>query len=198
MLSVGMLGCGGSSSHHVDGAPDTPPDISGSTTLTITAYRTAGPVNAQLVAVQDGDGAWTALSGSAGVYTTTLHSDRYGVMTSCATAMFGGGPSIFYASVSNGTTLFLADCEDPGPATAYISGTLTGAAAPIRFIVDAFFGVTDVPAGTTTYAASTLVGSQRLIAEELVNGRPVKLATNDANVVDSATLNFDSPRASRR
>src|SRR5262249_55506881 len=53
------------------------------------------------------------------------------------------------------------------------------------------FGQTDVPAGTTTYTLSTVAGPERLIAEELVGGRPIKLATIDATVVDGATQNFD-------
>jgi hypothetical protein len=189
MFSVGLLACGGSSSHPpVDGSPDT---SGSSTTLTITTYRVSGPVNTQLVAVQDADGPWTALAGTAGVYTSTLHGDRYGVMTSCVSTT-SGGASIYYGAVSDGTKLYFADCGDPGAAAAHISGTVTGAAAanPV-LIVDGFFGSADVPAGTTTYTLSTLAGPEKLFAEELVNARPVKLAAVDASVIDGATVSFD-------
>ncbi len=180
ILSVGTLACA------------THPDASGSSTLTVTTYRTSGPVNTQLVAIQDGDGPWTVLSGTAGVYTATLQSNRYGVMTSCVSAMFGGGPMIVYGTISDGTALYFADCEDSGPAVANITGTVTGAAAanPVS-ILDQSFDTADVPAGTTTYALASTAGPQKLIADELVNARPVKLAMVDANVVDGATANFD-------
>ena len=180
LLSVGTLACGGA------GAPDKP------ATLTINSYRIGGPANTQLVAVQDGDGPWTALTGTAGIYTATIHGDRYGVMTSCATTTFGGGPTIYYATIADGTTLYFDDCEDPGEAMADITGTITGAAAadPVR-VHDSFFQETDVPAGTTTYMLTTLAGSQTLIAEELVDKRPVKLARMDATVHDGAKVNFD-------
>lgn len=194
ILSVALLGCGGGSGHNPDASPDSTPIDSAppSTTLTITTYRTAGPINTQLVAVQDGDGAWTALTGTSGVYTATLHTDRYGVLVACTSTMFGGGPAVFYAAVSDGTKLYFSDCDDPGAPAANISGAITGAAPanPTR-IIDAFFGQTDVPAGTTTYTLGTLAGPERLIAEELVGMRPIKLATVDTNVTDGATVNFD-------
>jgi len=195
MAIAALLGCGGGSHHHdVDAALDTPIDTPDpTTTLTINTYRAAGPVNTQLVAVQDGDGAWSAVMGINGVYTAKLHSDRYGVMVACATAMAGGGPSIYYGTISDGTNLYFSDCQDPtSTATANISGTITGAAAanPTR-VNDAYFVFVDLPAGTTTYTLSTTPGPERLIAEELVGNRPVKLAVADITAVDGGTQNFD-------
>ena len=190
LLSVGLLACGGSSNHpSPDGSVDSPPQ--GATTLTINTYRASGPVNIQLVAVQDGDGPWTVLTGNAGVYTTTLHGDRYGVLTSCVTAT-SPGVSLWYAATSDATTLYFEDCADPGPPAASIHGAVTGApAADPTSVLDAYFDEADVPAGMTAYTLATEAGAQRLIAEDLVNMRPVKLATVDGNVTDGATINFD-------
>jgi hypothetical protein len=88
--------------------------------------------------------------------------------------------------------VFLRREDDVSTASATISGTITGAAAthPVR-VLDGFVGSADVPARTTTYTLPTLVGPQRLFAEELVDMRPVKLATVDATVTDGEQVNFD-------
>src|SRR5205823_7355470 len=44
---------------------------------------------------------------------------------------------------------------------------------------------------TSTYNFSTYAGTERLIAEDLANMRPVKLATADVTVADGANVNFD-------
>jgi hypothetical protein len=73
------FGCGGSSSHSVDAQVDTPVDTPKTiTTIKVTTYGGNGPVNTQLVVVQDGDGPWTVVSGNAGVYTEGVHSDHLG------------------------------------------------------------------------------------------------------------------------
>jgi hypothetical protein len=183
-----VVACSHHSNHSPDAAIDTP---TGGTALTITTYRASGPVNTQLVAVQDGDGPWTALTGTAGVYTATVHGDRYGVLTSCVSGLYSGA-SLWYAAISDSTALYLDDCADPGPASAGIRGSVTGApAADATSVLDAYFDEADVPAGTTAYTLSTFVGAERLIAEDLVNMRPVKLATVDGTVADGATVNFD-------
>jgi hypothetical protein len=194
LLWVGLSACGGGHpSRSVDGSVDTTVDAppSGGTTLTIHTYRTSGPVNLPLVAVQDGEGAWTALDGTAGVYMATLQSDHYAVMTTCVFES-GSSVTINYATISDATTLYLPDCADPGAAFTTISGAIAGAAAgnSVR-VLDDLFDYTDVPAGTTTYALATEVGPERLFAEELVDLRPVKLAPLDATVTDNATVNFD-------
>ena len=187
IFCVGLLACSHPNHHSPDAAVDTP---QGGTTLTITTYQASGPINTQLVAVQDGDGPWTALTGTAGVYTATVH-DRYGVLTSCVTTGLKE-PSLWYATVSDSTTLYFDNCDDPGPAAAGISGAVTGAAtADSASVLDAYFDQADVAAGTTAYTLSTFVGAERLIAEDLVNMRPVKLATVDGTVADGATVNFD-------
>jgi len=190
ILSAALLACSGHSSHHSpDAAIDSTPP--GGTTLTITTYQASGPINTQLVAVQDGDGPWTALTGTAGVYTATVHGDRYGVLTSCVSTGFKGA-LFWYAAVSDGTTLYFDNCDDPGPTAAGISGAVTGApAADATSVLDAYFDEGDLPAGMTAYTLSTFVGAERLIAEDLVNMRPVKLAIVDGTVSDGATVNFD-------
>ncbi|MEO7730688.1 MAG: hypothetical protein ABIY55_06930, partial [Kofleriaceae bacterium] len=140
-----------------------------SSSLTLTTYRTTGPVNTQLVAFQDGDGPWTVLSGVAGVYTATLTSGRYGVMTSCVSTAFGGGSSILYGTVSDGTKLYSSDCEEPSAAAANISGNVTGAAPANPIRVFAPSDTVNLAAGVTTYSSATVAGPAKLVAAELVN-----------------------------
>src|SRR5262245_28737536 len=109
LLSIGILGCAA--------------DKSTPSTLTILG----GEVLPTLLAVQDGDGPWTVLAANAGVYTTTVIGNRYGVMTICGSPMFIG-PSIIYATPADATTLNLDDCNAPTTATVNISGKVTGAA----------------------------------------------------------------------
>jgi len=191
LLSSALVSCGGSSKHNPDAAVDTPPDtLPVTATLTLTTYTASGPVNTQLVAVQDGDGPWAVVSGNAGVYTAMLHGDRFGVTVACSTTMFSSVFTI-YAAVSDGTNWYVGDCSDPGPAAATISGSVTGAAAanPVRVMNG--FDFVDVPAGMTTYSLPTTAGPAKLFAEELVNKRPIKLAAVDATVIDGATVNFN-------
>ena len=177
LLASVLVGCGGSDS----GSP---------TKVTLTTFTTTGPVNTQLVAVQDGDGAWTVVSGTAGVYTTTVHHDHFGLMVACSAATFSSVFTI-YATPSDGTSWYVDDCSDAGPAAATISGTITGAAAANATRVMNGFDFVDVPAGTTAYSLPTVAGPSKLFGEELVGDRPVTYATVDTTVTDGATVNFD-------
>ncbi len=188
-----LFGCGGGS-NHPDAAPpptDSAPDSPATTTLTIQSYRSSGPTNPQLVAVQDGDGPWTVLAGTSGVYTTQLHHDRYGFLVACLSTTTGAAVSLVYGTIADATSLYVDDCEDTfAPAT--ITGSVVGAspADSVR-VLSSDFGTADVTAGTTAYSLDTSVGPEKILVEELANKRPVKLALADVNVVPSETVNFD-------
>src|SRR5262249_43079005 len=142
-LALLLIGCGGGSHHGVDAKGDTPidtPEVTG--TLKLTTYRTTGPVNTQLVAVQDGDGAWTAATGTAGVYTAALHSDHFGVSVACTGDMFSSVYTI-YAATSDGLDWYVGDCSELG-AAATVNGTVTGAAAANTVRVINSFDFVDV------------------------------------------------------
>src|ERR1041385_8762595 len=154
------VGCGSVHSNP-DAQVDTQVDTPGSTTtLTVTTFRPSGPVNSQLVAVQDGAGPWTVVSGTAGVYTATLHSDHFGFMVACTGDLFSD-VFITYAAVSDGTSWFVGDCNLPTATVATISGSVTGAATtnPTR-VINGFDSV-DVAAGVTAYSLPTSPGATR-------------------------------------
>ena len=195
-LLVGVLlaaapGCGGGASHAADGGDtDTGPPA----TLTITTFGLAGPENTDLVAVQDGDGPWTALTGTAGVYTGTIHGDRYGVMMACSSPTFGAGPEIYYGTVADGTAFDLQDCADlsGSAAVANLAGTITGAGSgDTTRLVDSYSDIIDVDPGSASYAFQTLPGPVTLFAEDLVGDRPVKVVRRDVVAVDGGSADFD-------
>jgi hypothetical protein len=186
-----LIGCGGGTHHTVDSQVDTPVDTPAVTgTLKVTTYRSTGPVNTQLVVVQDGDGAWTAVTGTAGVYTATLHSDHFGFAVACTGNMFSSVYTI-YAAVSDGLDWYIGDCSEPSAATATVNGTVTGAAAANALRVMNGFDFVDVAAGTTTYSLPTSAGPSRMFAEELVNKRPIKIVGVDTTVTDGGTVDFN-------
>ena len=67
--------------------------------------------NAALVALQDGDGPWQALTGVDGVYRATVTSSRYGVAVGCATSVTG--VSLYFQAVSEITDLVVTSCRIP-------------------------------------------------------------------------------------
>src|SRR5262249_16789933 len=147
-----------------DASPDTQVDTPGSTTVTLTTFRASGPANSQLVAVQDGDGPWTVVSGTAGVYTAMVHSDHFGFTVAC-TGVLVSRVSPLCAAISEGTAWYAADCTPPTATVATISGNVTGAAAGNAARVINGFDSVDVPAGTTAYSLPTSPGPTRLFAE---------------------------------
>lgn len=199
VLCVALVACGSVKVMNGDAGVDAPradapvgSDAPPGTTLTLTNYGASGPVNAQLVAVQDGGGAWTVVSGSAGVYTAKVQADHFGLMVACAATMSSGVLTI-YAAVADGTSWYVQDCRDPAPAAATIKGTVANAAPAERVRVLNGFDQVDLPAGTTSYTlGTTSSGPSTLFAEQLdASSRPVKLATVNATVTDGATINFD-------
>jgi hypothetical protein len=156
-------GCGGKAADRPDAAPavdaadidaavDTPRD----TAITIKTFPDALPTydgrtaNAALVAFQDGDGAWVALTGTGGVYHATATGRRYGVAVGCATEA-SSGVHLYYQSVSD-TAEVLADGCPVNPDLRSLSIDLKG-----------------LPAGQT---AEARLGSALGIAD---SGSPLKV-----------------------
>jgi hypothetical protein len=191
ILAMLLVGCGGSSHHSPDSQVDTMVDAPAVTgTLKLTTYTINGPVNTQLVAVQDGDGPWAAVSGNAGVYTVMLHSDHFGLTVACSGPMFSSVYTL-YETISDGLSWYVDDCSDPLGGAATVTGTVTGAAAANAVRVMNGFDIIDVAAGTTTYSLPTSAGPTRMFAEELVNSRPIKIVGVDTTVTNGGTVNFN-------
>lgn len=80
--------------------------------------------NATLVAFQDGDDAWVAITGEDGVYRATATGARYGFVIICATT---GATSrtTYYATVAESSALDGASCAG-ATATRTLTGTVRG------------------------------------------------------------------------
>lgn len=103
----------------------------GPTAITIRAFADSVPTftgvtrNVPLLAFQDGDGAWTPLTGTGGVYHATATGARYGVAVGCADP--DGGLTVYYQSVGDTTDLPVQACFEPPAAPANITVNLQNA-----------------------------------------------------------------------
>lgn len=82
--------------------------------------------NTTLVALQDGDGPWTELAGTAGVYTGSVHSERFGVASGCTFRGQDAFVTIAMQTVADGTTVQVLGCRDDAP-TVTLGGPIVGA-----------------------------------------------------------------------
>ena len=81
---------------------------------------TGASANADLVAFQDGDGDWTAVAGTGGVYQLAVHADRYAVAIGCS----GTGTRFYYQSVAEAGQLAATGCfHAPDTVTVAIKAT---------------------------------------------------------------------------
>ena len=91
-----------------------PPDASGGHDLTISLFRRRPFVDgdtapAALLAIQDGDGAWTALAGDGGVYRAHLAAERYGVAIGCRRRE-SSSIAVYQRAVADGVALRAPAC----------------------------------------------------------------------------------------
>ncbi len=83
--------------------------------ITVKVVPSAVPVstdataNADLLAFQDGDGPWTSVTGTGGVYRFTVRDERYGVAVGCKGSY--GGVALYYQLVSETSDLTVTGCE---------------------------------------------------------------------------------------
>jgi hypothetical protein len=117
-----VAGCGGHGAHVEPDAslgevtiktfPDGVPSFTGRTE------------NAMLVAFQDGDGPWIALTGTGGVYQASPRSPRYGVAVGCSSSA-RSTVALYYQSISDPRQLLATGCHGPIE-TAHVSIDLRG------------------------------------------------------------------------
>src|SRR5262245_28206381 len=103
-----VIGCG-TSSNDMSVGPG--PDSTG-ITVKVTPSATdsmAATANADLLAFQDGDGPWTAVTATDGVYRFTVRDERYGVAVGCKGSF--GGTALYYQLVSETSDLAVTGCD---------------------------------------------------------------------------------------
>jgi hypothetical protein len=182
-------GCGGHGAHvEPDGPlgevtiktfPDGVPSITGKTE------------NAMLVAFQDGDGPWTALTGTGGVYQASPGSPRYGVAVGCV-SNGRSDVNLYYRSLSDPRELLAAGCPSPVE-TAHVSIDLRGVQAGERAEVwvgdSEAFASADGAIGLTVLKAPADVFARSYV---LSNTIPTPGATNNVRAYRGTALDPSS------
>jgi hypothetical protein len=178
------------------GGERSPPDAGND--LTIALHRHLPFVdgdteNAQLVAIQDGDAPWTALTGEQGIYRIRLASDRYGVAVGCRTGE-ASRVDVLHRTVADGLVVRARSCG--------------AAAIPLEVVVqsvpassNAYISTRDGAAGGSalTYAFQIQPGPAELFASLGDSaGRIAKLVrepTFDLEAPHQITIDFASEGA---
>jgi len=124
------------------------------TELTIEIHRSFPYVDgdthddARFVAVQDGDGSFSPVSGTNGVYRVPITSDRYGIAVACADGNGTGTVEIVQQTIADGTTYRIA-CE-VSHQTEDLAVTVTNLAAGQTLHLASYLGREDIVANGTT------------------------------------------------
>ncbi len=157
----------------------------GPTTVTLTVYeRWAGAVNAALVAFQDGDGEWTTITGTNGVYQELAHGERYGFAVVCDS--YSVRPHIFQMTVTETTELTYAVMCDPTTTQANkVSGTLSGLSGGFTSIG---VGQGQTTSYTTAYQLYVSSGTYDFVAARKSGTTANKLVVSRGVVVGGDTV----------
>jgi hypothetical protein len=197
--------CGGSSER-----PDAPPSVDGDdvpapTEITIRVFPDLVPSfsgrtdNASLVAFQDGDGPWVALTGTGGIYNATATGQRYAVAVAChvAAAPSSPGISFYYQSVSDATEVLANGCRTPLPTvrlTVEVPDLARDQTAEIWLGNRVSFALPGVPADidhpkglADLFVASSVTGNPAVLTR-LYRGPTVDLQADRTIQVDINTL----------
>ena len=164
----------------------------GTSQITFTNQRVDGTSATDgLVAYQDGDGPWQAVTGNGGVYTFTVSAARYGLFAACLRNDGSAFVSIGYFAVSDGGARFGLDActggaaDEEGPAT--VSGTIRNAPeGDAVFISDGLTRTTVSVPGP--YSIAALPGAGTLVVLEVARTGMVLVPTT---FVDGQTLDID-------
>ncbi|MCW5802300.1 MAG: hypothetical protein KIT31_07925 [Deltaproteobacteria bacterium] len=154
------VGCGGGSGKDPDGPISEPAAIS----LTLRDPGGASSSNAAFVAVRDGDGAWTEVTGTGGVYSARVMSNRYGWWIGCVRASGTGRNAIVYRHLDDGVDLEARSCAVRTlPLT--ISGAITG--IPETDSAEVYSLWTFDAPSDAAYSVGTEVGPAQILASRL-------------------------------
>lgn len=164
----------------------------GPVTITFTSQRGDGqPGNTGLVAFQDGDGPWLAATGSAGVYTATVNSGRFGVLWACKRESDGAAfVNLGYYAASDGTNRYGLDfCVAATPPRVMISGTVAGAAQTDSILISD--GVSSSQGPPANWSMAAAAGAGTLIGIRVSGGRPVGMLLQRVQFAADATFSLD-------
>lgn len=197
-------GCGDVTMMSPDGAiPDTesPPQEITVTTYSPESYAlNGGAVRVNLVAYQDGDGEWQAMSGANGVYKASVRSKRYGVAVACtphpyyADAIQHAFVRVQHTTIDETTAIEEQVCFDPGrPRT--IAITVIGDVGTGSALIESASFTTiqapgsismSAPAGRFPVFGLTLPGGTSRLPVKVVRAQDVDTSIHSPVLVDLA------------
>jgi hypothetical protein len=195
-VALALAACGKVEHTAADGGG--PADAAGPATITL--HNTIGNgqlANAALVAYQDGDGAWQALTGTAGTYTFPVATGRYGLAVVCDRTTPGTGQGVpfnevflnFYAASDAAELVVFSDCQAKPPTTVSVSGTVLGTQAGDTISVSTGEGGEE--GALTTWTADAAPGAGILLGRRLVNNRPTGILFTQVTYAAGATFALD-------
>lgn len=180
-------------------APDAgPPDTAGPATITLhNAIGDGQTANGAVVAFQDGDGPWQALTGTGGTYTFAVASGRYGLVVVCDRSAPATGQGIpfnevfvnFYAASDAGELAVFSDCMAKAEPSVSVSGTMLGTQAGDTVSVSSGGGGFEGAPGNWTMQAPP--GPGILLGRRLANNRPIGILVNQVTYAAGATFPLD-------
>jgi hypothetical protein len=174
------------------GGSDGAVDASGPVTITLTNQRVSGQTgNAALVAFQDGDGPWQAITGTDGVYKASVSAARYGTFVACERARDGAVfVALGFVAVTDGTERFTIDyCALENPVGVMISGTISGTQMGENVWVSD--GFKEAAGALTSWNMEAFAGPGTLIGMRLTNNRPTAMLLQRVTYAAGATFNLD-------
>lgn len=130
-------------------------DASPPADVTLRTYDGPLPSDIELVAYQDGDGAWQAVDGGGGIYTFTVESGRYSVMTVCEINGFANVRTV--RLLASDSTALAVQCPWH-PRTGDFSGEVTGLEDGDTVSIQLGTTVAGAFFNTPTYTASVFPG----------------------------------------
>ncbi len=179
-----------------DAGPDGPPDDGPKMVTFTTQLNNGTPSNIELAAYKDGDSAWQAITGTAGVYTFMVTSKRYAIATACerTTGLIGSTDvQVRYLAVSDGLTRFGIDsCTAVDSTLVTINGNVV--AAPAGQAVRVSSGNSLVTAANNAWSLSVLPGAGTLVGLSIsaaLPPRPTSVLLRKGTFAEGSAFSLD-------
>jgi len=178
-----------------DGGPGGDPDAagpSGPVTIAITNQQVSGRATAAaLVAIQDGDGPWQAVTGTDGVYRASVSAARYGMVVACERARDGAVfVTLGFYAANEGTERFAIDyCALDNPVSVSISGTVSGVQMGESLWVSD--GFSESAGAFTSWDLEAVAGPGTLIGMKMTGDRPTAMLLQRVTYAAGATFKLD-------
>lgn len=159
------------------------------TRVSFTNMTSAGAVNTEVVAFQDGDGPWQVVTGENGLYSFSVKGPRFSIASACTVS--GGGLSdvrLRYSTLTDGTSLVNdGGCAELAAPTVNVGGTVA------NLPVGAQFRASSGRSTSTTqpWTMPARPGPGTLLAFAEVSQRPTSIVLQPVNYAEASAFAID-------